>query len=174
MGRSRATDKALVTTDTVESLPLLYAPEGSGSAERMRVASERMARERAYQSIPVTTARKQAFLDALSAGLTVDLAADVAGCSSRAFYIHRQNDADFRQQWSDALDASVGALERSAESVAFDAPLDSMARVNALKLLLSGRSARYSQRPPASAPVSAELSANGQTIRFVSGSPLPD
>jgi hypothetical protein len=145
-----------------------------GTLDRMRVALERLSRERAWKCHPLDDVAKDAFLGAITAGMAVDYAADIAGVAVSTVYAERQKDPVFAKRWADAQDASVGELERSAEEIAFEGDINSMARVNALKLLLGGRSARYSQRPPAAAPMSAELSANGQTIRFVSGSALPD
>lgn len=141
---------------------------------RMHVALERVARERAWGRRTGTAEARETFLAAIRAGIAVDWAADLAGTATSTMYDHRHRDPEFAKAWEDALDASVGPLERSLEDVAFNAPIDSMARVNAAKALLSARSSRHNPKP-APPNMSATMQApNGSAVTFRVGGSLPD
>lgn len=64
------------------------------------------------QGVPLTTQQKQKFLQKyLSTAGNASKAAKAAGISRSAAYLHRDNDADFRQAWDNAEAQVVDAME---------------------------------------------------------------
>lgn len=163
------------TLELLEHVSELAQRETSGDlGERLRVALIRAASERARKRRPLTREAKREFLSYLAAGLAVDMAAELAGVASTTVYDARQRDEAFAAEWTAALDASCGPIERRLEHVAMTASVDSMAGVRAAETLLKGRSRRY--HPPQQARQSGEmtLSRGDESLTFKLSAPGPD
>lgn len=143
-------------------------------AERLRVTAARIERERALRRVPLTRESKHRFLEALSAGLAIDMAADVAGVASRTLYRERERDPAFAQEWQDALESSVSPIERRLESIALDGDPGSMATVRAAETLLRGRSRRYNPKGDSAATVRMSQSSDSRSITVSLSGPSSD
>ena len=88
----------------------------------------------------LTEPRADAFLLALSSGLSVSAAAALAGVARRTLYDRRARDEEFARRWDDALDMSVNAIEERFSEIAMTGDAASMATVRAGEALLRGRS----------------------------------
>lgn len=153
----------------------LAEQETSGDIrERLRVALLRATSERARKHRPMTKEARREFLSYLASGMAVDQAAELAGVASATVYMHRNKDEAFAAEWSAALDASCGPIERRLEHVAMTASVDSMAGVRAAETLLKGRSRRY--HPPQQPRQAGEmtLSRGDESLTFKLSAPGPD
>lgn len=156
----------------------LYQRLGPDEQERWRVAAERMARERRKRPTPLSAERREGFLAALAAGMTVQQAADMVGVSLSTLYREKRNSTRFRDDWDAALEVGVGEIEerlRRWVEAQTDDGLPTVAQVRSAEVLLKSRSRRFNapnEPREASARLDAPNGTGSLTVRI--GTPGPD
>src|SRR5258708_36952798 len=60
-----------------------------------------------------TSLQQDVFITALKKLLNVSIACEVTGLKRSTVYTWRENDADFKERWEDAVDVAKGSLESS-------------------------------------------------------------
>jgi len=141
-------------------------------AQKIRARLEELGVQR-KRNYPLTKQRREILLLAVAAGATVTNACEIAQVPHSTVMKERRRNPEFAQQWQDALDVSVSALEERMEFIFLHGPLDSVATVNAGKTLLAARSSRYNDRAPRSASASIEAPGGGKMTVHI-GTPGPD
>ena len=74
----------------------------------------------AHRGTNRTARRDERFFDTLASGLGVTEAAKCAGYSRRSVYYYRDKDPDFAEQWEDAVQTHIEAMELEADRRAIE------------------------------------------------------